>query len=338
MMFRFSYLVLIFAIMGYGVAFGQDDPDYSYDTAYIRDVSEKLAVRVLGINKFTRFSIYDKDLDQEIRYSPNSNLNFGFGVNYRWFGIGVAFNLPFINNDDDLYGKTTRFDAQTNVSTQKFLIDIYLHQYKGFYIENPESYIDDWDASENYPQRPDVSTSAIGGSFIYILNNKKYSAKAAYVQNQFQKKGAGSLLLGGFISFNAIQGDSSLIPAELSSVFNPKLLFYKVQTNIYGLAAGYTYNFVMWKKLYLSLTLVPGLAIQKYKVNYDEADQKEEGTKLSGRFLARTALVYNTERSFFGITASSDNFAGNSGISDYNSLNFEVGVVRFFYGRRFSIK
>ena len=89
-------------------------------------------------------------------YSPNSNLNLGLQFNYKWFGLGLAFNFPFINNDNHKYGETTRFDFQTNIFTRSLAIDLYYQKYQGFYIENPEEYIPDWDPEFPYPQRPDI--------------------------------------------------------------------------------------------------------------------------------------------------------------------------------------
>lgn len=308
------------------------------DTTYIKDLSDLLAVRFLGISKFNKFKISDQEIPFELQYAPNSNLNFGFGVNYKWFGLGIAFNIPFINNDDEKYGKTRRIDAQTNIFARKFLIDVYLHKYQGFYVENPESYLPEWDASQPYPQRPDIYTASFSGSFIYVFNHTKYSAKAAFVQTDLQRKSAGSFLLGGFFSLNGVAGDSSFIPYELKDIYNPELQFREVGTAGLGVAFGYSHTFVMWKKFYLSFTFVPGFSAQSYEVKYEDADEDRTGSLIAGRFLARGAFVYNTEKSFAGFTASNDSFSGNTGKENKNTINFDVGMVRFFYGRRFNIK
>ena len=309
----------------------------SYDTVYIKDLSDKLSVRIYGVNKFNKFKIQDDSSGHSVQYSPNSNVNLGFGVNYKWFGLGIAFNFPFVNNDNHIYGKTQRFDAQTNIFTRKFAIDVHLQTYKGFYIENPDSYLNDWTSDSLYPQRPDIITTALGGSFIYTFNHKKYSAKAAFIQTEFQKKSAGSFLLGGFFSLFGISGDSSFIPHELKNEYDPDLLFNHVSIAGIGVTFGYTHTFVLWKKFYLSFTLVPGISVQNYNIEYGNKEDVKTGSVVSGRFLARMALVYNSDRSYAGLTAINDSFNGSTGEEQKNSLNYEVGVVRFFYGRRFNI-
>ena len=187
-----------------------------------------------------------------------------------------------------------------------------------------------------YPQRPDISTTKIGGSCIYAFKYRKYSTRAAFIQTDLQKKSAGSFLLGGFFSIFGIAGDSSFIPYELKEIYDPDLLFKKLSVFGAGVSFGYTHTFVLWKKLYISITLVPGISVQGFEIDYEEEPQKKTGSFIAGRFQSRAALVYNSEKSYAGITAINDSYSGNTGKEQRGSLNYEVGVIRFFYGRRFN--
>lgn len=306
------------------------------DTVYIKDLSHKLSIRVLSVSKFTNFDVKDNNVDSLISYSPNRNINLGFGVNYKWFGLWFAFKFPFINKDDAKYGETKRFDAQTTIFLRKLAIDFYLSTYKGFYIENPESYLPEWDDSMPYPQRPDISTTKIGGSCTYAFKYRKYSTKAAFIQTEQQRKSAGSFLLGGFFSYFGIEGDSSFVPYQLDDIYDPALLFNNVKVFGGGVTFGYSHTFVLWKKFYISFSLVPGVSIQGYQIAYEDGQETKKGSFVAGRFLARVGLGYNSEKSYAGLTASSDSYSGSTGNEQRNSLNYEVGVVRFFYGRRFN--
>lgn len=308
-----------------------------WDTVFIKDLSDKLSVRLYGVNKISSFGIIDSDSNLNIQYAPNSSLNLGIGVNYKWFGLGFAFNLPIINNDNDRYGETKKIDLLTNIFTRSLAMDLYMQIYQGFYIENPDSYMPDWDFGLPYPSRSDIITASAGGSCIYAFNHKKYSPRAAFIQTDIQKKSAGSFLLGGYFSLFSVSGDSSFIPFEIINKCSPDLCFNLASVTGLGVTGGYTHTFVMWKKLYLSLTLVPGVGYQEYEISYPSEPETKEGSYVSGRLSARAALVYNTERSYAGITAIDDNFTGNTGKEYPNSLSYRVGVVRFFYGRRFTI-
>lgn len=336
MLKNFILVVIILSSTYYCVAQDENKKSSNIDTIYIKDMSHKLSIRILTVNKFASFDIKDNDLDSLVSYSPNRSLNLGFGVNYKWFGLWLAFNFPFINNDDDLYGETKRFDAITSIFLRKLAIDFYLSSYRGFYIENPESYLPEWEEGMAYPQRSDISTIKIGGSCTYAFKYRKYSTKAAFIQTELQKKSAGSFLLGGYFSYFGISGDSSFVPYELREIYNPNLLFNDLSVYGGGLTFGYSHTFVLWKIFYISLTLVPGISIQGYEIDYQDGIETKRGSFLAGRFLARFALGYNSEKSYAGFTASSDSYSGNTGQEQRNSLNYEVGVIRFFYGRRFN--
>jgi len=330
-------LIIIFTLSAYfGMARDDSTKQLKIDTTYIKDLSHKLSIRILSVNKFTSFDVKDNDIDSLVSYSPNRNLNLGFGVNYKWFGLWLAFKFPFINNDDEKYGKTKRFDAITSIFLRKLAIDVYLSTYKGFYIENPEAYLPGWEEGMAYPQRPDITTTKIGGSCTYTFKYRKYSTKAAYIQTEIQKKSAGSFLLGGFFSYFGIRGSSPFVPYELKDIYDPALLFNYLSVYGAGVTFGYSHTFVLWKKFYISFSLVPGIAIQGYEIDYEDGQEKKTGSFVAGRFLARAALGYNSEKSYAGFTASSDSYSGNTGDEQRNSLNYEVGVIRFFYGRRFN--
>ncbi len=335
------FFLLLFSTNCLSTLLAQEElPDTpKYDTNYIIDLSDKLSVRVYGISKHNKFEINESETEQTVKYSPNSNLNFGVAFNYKWFGFGVAFNIPFINNDDHKYGKTKRFDAQTNIFTNSLAIDIYYQYYKGFYVENPGSYLPDWKPEYPHPQRSDIVTTGIGGSCLYAFNYKKYSAKATFVQTEMQKKSAGSFLLGGYFSWFKVLGDSSFIPFELIDNFDSTRHFNHLSVFGIGIAGGYSHTFVIWKKLYISLTLVPGGAIQSFDMKYQNGiAENKSGSFLSGRLSGRFALVWNSEKWYTGFTTISDNFIGNASKDLKNSMSYQVGVIRFFYGRRFTIK
>lgn len=328
------FLVLIF-ITNQGLA--QDKKEIKYDTNYIENLSDKLAIRVLGINKFYRFSIENNENNQVVEFEPNSNLNLGFAVNYKWFGLGVAFNFPFVNNDDHIYGETRRFDFQLNIFARKFLVDFYLQSYQGFYISNPQSYIPNWTEGMAYPTRPDIKTSALGGNYLYVFNNKKYSGTAAFNQTELQKKSAGSFLAGGYASLFSLSGDSVLIPSTIQNLYDEDLHFEDIEVAALGVMAGYTHTFVLWKKFYIGLSFIPGISVQTYNIAYPDQTKNKEGSIVAGTYVVKAAFVYNSKRSFAGITANNGNFFGYASKQHKSNLVFGTGSVKFFYGRRFNI-
>lgn len=315
----------------------QEQTELKYDTNYIENLSDKLAIRVLGINKFNKFSIENNENNQQLEFLPNSNLNLGFGVNYKWLGLSVAFNLPFVNNDNHIYGETKRFDFQLNIFSRKFVVDFFLQSYEGFYIGNPQTYIPGWEDGMAYPTRPDIKSTAYGGNYLYVFNDKKYSGLAAFNQTELQKKSAGSFLLGGYASLFSLSGDSMFIPSVIGDLFDEDLHFQDIEVAALGLMAGYAHTFVLWRKFYITLSFIPGISIQSYNIGYPDPANNKDGSIVAGSYLLKTAFVYNSRRSFAGITANNGNFFGYASTQHQTNLVLGNGAVRFFYGRRFNI-
>ena len=120
--------------------------------------------------------------------------------------MALAIGSPIHHKDEEQQGKSTSFDLRLNLYTSIFAIEGYLHSIKGFYTSN---YID---PDGNHYTNPNLRVSSIGANGYYIYNNKRFSLRAVYVQNEWQKKSAGSFIAR--IGFNASQmkADSGYIP------------------------------------------------------------------------------------------------------------------------------
>ncbi len=306
------------------------------DTNYIKDLSEHFNLFVYGKTKYKKFGIKNKQSHQEIKYHPNDKFNVGFGFNYKWLGLGIAFNLPFINNDDDKYGKTKRFDAQMNVFAHTFLLDFYFNFYRGYYLSNPKVINSNFDASGQYPLVPSMITSDFGLSYYYILNHKKFSYRASFIQNEKQKKRSGSIILGFITHLSHTSADTSLVPTSFLKGINE---FEKYKLKSFsefdlGPMFGYAYNFVIRKKFLITLSVVPGVVLQRVtaKGNYNGKDYNIENIKPGLVFNNRFAFSYNGEVYFWGI-----NYNDFHSIHNYEKIltKSNIGNFRLFWGRRF---
>lgn len=293
-----------------------------------------LSLKLYGITKRNKFNIVDADSSNTLKYSPNEHMNVGFGFAYRGFGLNIAVN-PHINVDDDQFGTTRKLDCQTNIYWRKFLLDLNYQRYNGYYIENPQYYVTNFNIQGQYPIRPDVQTKSWGGSFVYIFNNRKFSYRAPFLQNEKQLKSAGSMVLGSYFYRNSFTADSSLVPAEWDSLFSPDYRLQSARTLNSGVSFGYTHTFVIWKNFYINLSLMPGLSVFSVDAKNEDGQSVDIETKLSLRNQARFALGYNRRHFFAGISAVSDNFYA---AGERSAINFEFGNVRLFVGKRFNFK
>jgi hypothetical protein len=334
--FKLATLVIILFSSQFSFSQEQIIKKTKYDTLYIISYSNLLTTKATFIIRGNNFNIYDKTSKRSLKYKPNESLAMGFAGYHKKVGLELAFNLPFINNDNDKYGKTYQRDLHASRYGRKTIIDLNLQSYKGFYIENAKELNPSWNSKfDPYPKRPDISTLALGGSFYYILNSSRFSYRAAFIQDEAQKQRAGSLLLGGYLNFFNLQSDSSIIPKQLQSAFNDRALLIKGKTLTFGAGVGYAYTIVIRKHFFITLSAIPGIALVNFEGQKENMDYFYSKTKIALRSQIRFATGYNGGKFYAGLNLTTDNISMDN--SEQSSINYHLGNIRFYAGRRFDL-
>lgn len=304
--------------------------DIKYDTTRINDFTHKLNIYTGFIGKFHSIELDNPDINKKIKYEPNGNTSIMVGFNYKWLGLGFNFSPDFLNKDDETYGQSKRFDTQLNIYTKSFGIDAYLQYYKGFYLKNPDDFIN-W-TNENFPLNPDLESLSFGLSGYYFFNNKKFSYKAAFNRTQVQKKSAGSFILGTFFNANIANSAGGFIPNELPDSLIDYYNLDAYVTSSIGISCGYTYTFVFLKNFFINASLVPGLGYRSATFQTIDKDTKITGD-ITGSLNARIALGYEGKHLYTGLT-----FVSFADSYNYESISISssTGNIRFFIGKRFN--
>ncbi len=328
-------IFLFLVVIGYSQSDVQITPNskkLKYDTTRIKDCSQDLSLWFYSIDKNYKLGVLNQVSKKELKVSPNGQTNIGLGFNYKWMGLGIAFKPPFSGNDDDIYGKTKRLDAQFNIFSRSFGMDMFFQYYKGYYVENPKDFVKTWN-KEAYPQLSNLETASLELSAYYFTNHKKFSYRAAFVRNEVQLKSAGSPIFGVYARTDIASIPGGIIPNDLPDSLKIDYDVNGYVSNNYGMSFGYTYSFVIWKKFFINLSLVPGLGVKTLKVFTNKGDFFPK-IGLSGRIVGRTAIGYEHKYFYLGISqiTITNNFT-------YNELKFSASTtkVRFFIGKRFGI-
>ena len=85
------------------------------DPEYIDNHSDRLTLRTFVSRKIIGYQVGHSDAAHEVEYSPNDRTSIGVGFTYKALGLNLNFNLPALNDDDDVYGKTKVLDLATYV-------------------------------------------------------------------------------------------------------------------------------------------------------------------------------------------------------------------------------
>lgn len=305
---------------------GGDDKLAKRDSLYITIPDRPWSFRAYTVNKVLQWELKTKtDSVPSVRYNPNNKPGFGVGVFHRSFGAWIGLRLDALNGKDE----QVQLDLQLNQYGEQFYTDLYLQLYKGFRLDNTYAHVRPGDPlpSEDI-RRADLSFYSAGLNLNYLLNWKKFSMRAAFIQSEMQKKSAGSFFLGMGLNAFGFNGDSSVVPN--ATTYHP---VDAVRSGTYfstTLNLGYSHTFVWWKNWYANATLGVGVGLMSWNYKIEQKDN-ESGFRPMFRTLGRLSGGYNSRRWFAGFSLILDtsnlNYRGNH-------IDYQLGNSRVFVGFR----
>lgn len=299
-------------------------PIHDHDTTYYQSYSRSLTARFYFSKKFTGLQPGKDASVVRFRYLPNTSLVTGVGVTYQSISLNLGYGFGFLNPNHQK-GKTRYLDLQSHVYARKWTIDLFGQFYKGYYL-SPKGLAAA--APGDYYQRPDLRIQLVGVSAYRLLNPARFSYRAALLQNEQQKKSAGSWLLGAEVYYGVIKADSSLVPQALTA--NDHQRVQKVDFFKIGPGGGYAYTFVIEKQFFVTASLCASLSLDHTSQN--GADGYAEKFALNTGFVYRLVAGYN--RDYWNVNAS---LVGNeltvTAASDAGKYRMAAGNIRLTFAK-----
>ena len=288
-------LLLAFAGSGASAIAQKGEPDPSY----IREFPGTITVRTFLGEKISGFNLIDGQHAERLRYRPNNVLGLGFGTTIRGFGINISTRLPFHNDKEERYGKTTQLDLQVHRYRGKFALDIYFQRYSGFHLAD-SSDVTAVVGNTDYPYFPDMKSITAGASGLYVFNGRRFSLRAPIDQQDWQVRSAGSWLLGGSVFAHVItNNEQSFIPPYLKRAdFMSGHRVSKIQNYSATVNGGYGYNYIIREHYFLGLSADVGVGLGYSEIKDEGGTSHKLGLQLNGN--ARVAFGYNSRKWFSG--------------------------------------
>jgi hypothetical protein len=302
----------------------KNDPNY-YET-----FPNKLTTRIYLSQKFTQFDLPALAKGEDIDYVVNSKLNLGIGVTWHNYSLNIFNGFSFLNKSNESKGKTRGLNLQLHLFPGKWAIDVLGVFPRGHYLAS-EDYRP---TPTTYYYRPDVELVYTGISAYIVPNKERFSYRAAIIQNEWQKKSAGSFLFGGEAYYGKLGGDSALVPSVIQNEFSlngvQSLSFSRIAPG-----AGGAYSLVIKKHFFIMGSLVGNLGLNFF--NEENAGSKNKKTSVSPSIVYKGAIGYNSKS--WNISA---NLTGNEmwmkGSSSNKNYLLPAGHVRFVISRKIDLK
>lgn len=302
----------------------------NHDTNYIYNYGNEIAVKLVSVNKYNYFRIRDRINSTSLRYRPVHDISLGMGVSYKWFALDITFSLGLRNNSE--FENTKSFDFQGRMFSSKQFISTTIQYYQGYKLSSVVG--TDVPVNEKSTRREDIRTINFGLQYMYSFNYTKFSLKAPFVFNEVQRKSAGSTIIGASFSMFVMDADSSIVPPEISSSYEPNLHLLDLNVLSLAVSLGYMYSFVYKEHFFLTLSLIPG-------INLNSGDYLTEARNMISpnfnfKLNTMNAIGYNGRKFFTGIHFLADGFF--SRVDKKLTAEIGHGKASFFVGYRFGRK
>jgi Domain of unknown function (DUF4421) len=304
-------------------------PDTSYyrsqDTLYYSSYDTLLAVRLYLSQKYTAL-VLKGGSQGDLRYQPNTTTNLGIGATYKWLTLNLGYGISFLNNGEEVKGKTKYLDLQTHIYGRKNTVDLLGQFYKGYYLHPKGAGMGD---QKNWYLRPDIKLFHLGIAIYGVRNWRRFSYRSAMWQNEWQKKSAGSFLWGLELYGGETRADSALVPSLMEHDYKQKgldrLWYIKL-----GPGIGYAYTVVIAKHFYLMGSITSTLSLSYFK-EYAFTDSYEKFS-LKPDFIFRSSVGYNSARFQTGLlwVHQSNYFDGELGNNSVLTGNARLNFVYRF--------
>ena len=301
-------------------------PDH--DTTYYKSYKGTLIGRIYLSRKYSGLRLVPPTDLKSMSYHANTTLSLGLGITYKSLSFSYSRGLAFLKSEGKK-GKTNFTDLQVRLYKQKWTIDAGASFSRGYYLSPQGLGTQD---GQGYYTRRDVGTQIVGLGVYRVLNNKRFSYGAALSQNAWQKKSAGSFLIGAEACYVATNGDSAFVPNIVDSAYGKENI-RKMHLFEIGPSIGYAYTLVIARNYFLLGSINVGL-----NYSYSREIGEGKGTKIGvwGDYIFRIAAGYNTTKWNLSMAWLGARINTEGRTSGYKYL-FNTGGYRLVFAKRFAI-
>lgn len=300
-----------------------------HDSSYYQSYKGSIITRIYFSRKYDEFKMNPTSNLTNMAYHANTTLSLGAGITYRSLSFSFSKELTFLKSEQQK-GKTSATDLQLHLYKQKWTIDALGEFYKGYYLRPQGLGTAD---GQGFYLRPDLGVQLVGTSIYRVLNDRRFSYGAGLSQNAWQKKSAGSFLIGGEAFYIAANADSSFVPGKVDSQFAAHNV-HKLHLFEIGPGVGYAYTLVVHEHFFL-------LASANVDFNFHFA--REIGNSITDdkigftpNFIFRIGTGYNLSKWGVSVTWMWSSINATGQFSDYR-YNVTTGNYRLVYFRRIAL-
>ena len=306
--------------------------DLDHDSSYYSSYRNTITGRAFLSRKYTtlRFDPPGYSMAPRFAYQSNTSFNVGIGATYHAVTVNIGVGASRFSPEER--GKTRYLDLQGHFYARKFNVDVLGEFYRGYYL-SPRGRAAA--PGEVYYKRNDLSLGLVGIAFYRAFNERNFSYQAGLLQNEWQKKSAGSFLAGGEIYYGAMHADSALTPKALDSVYAnkdlDKLHFFQI-----GPGIGYAYTLVIKQHFFVLGSATFNLAVRYTRERDAGHGDFRDHIDFAPNYIFHAGVGYNNDNWCLSALWVSTTLNVKGPVSGYH-YGVDTGNYRLIYARRFKV-
>lgn len=334
------YLVFFCCLLSMAHLQAQDTLSTTHDTRkifrredYLEDFSNMINVTPFALKSTTGFTLSG---NKNIQYAPNEGVSLGIKLQHKWLGFAISYSPRKFQNEN--IGQSDFMNIMLNSYGKKIGFDVYYLTYRGYIVENLRDLerIPPGTNENVHPNRfrYDLHTLNTGFNAYYIFNSKKFSYRSTFLQNEWQKKSAGSFMLTASMNYYQLEGDSTVVPVRYDPLADEQARLKSGDFLSVALMPGYTHTFVVFKRLFLTLSPSVGFMFQEqhYLTEHDMVVNRQT---FIPRLMGRTGLGFNSRRFYAGISSVNDVY--NIQLAKGTRINNQISSFTLYTGFRLGV-
>ena len=300
------------------------------DTSFITNYGNQLALKLVAMNKYNYFSIWDFKNNSRVRYTPVRDLYLGVGFAYKWLAVDLTMGLKLY--EDINFKNQKAFDFQGKIYSSKHFFSATLQYYRGYDLNLISG--NELAVKDSFKLREDMRTTNIDLQYLYAFNYTRFSLKAPFILNEVQKKSAGSVIAGAAFNSFSMYADSSIIPVSVQSDFDSGANLTSLDVMSLGINVGYMYTLTLREHFFVTASLIPG--IHFYFGDYSNPNIQGLKSGLNIKLLSMNSVGYNGDRFFTGVNLAFNHMVIGAEKQVFTQMGF--GKLSVFVGYRFKSK
>ncbi len=293
----------------------------SYDTTYVVGTGRRWKTRV-AFDGWT--DSYNMNLNHRMPITLISEPYINASVNLQYMAVGISYGVDLNNLCFNKPVRHQKFEFGFNCA--RFNLDLSYNRNAGGTYVRTLGYYKRGHLFKSYFPGLDMTNLSI--DLYYYFNNYRYANGAAYYFSKFQKKSAGSFMLGFSYAYEDISFDFDQLEENLKPYLTTEEMQLRFHYYSYCLLMGYGYNWVLNKHFLYNVSVMPSIGV----IRCYEDSSDGGGALLSLNIKGRMSLTYNKDDFFTCLIVKGDGKWYKTGrLSAFNAIeNFSLSVgVRF---------